>query len=185
MTREQILHELWTNGEVDDIIRNITGGHHLSEDLKGELFLILSEMDGIKIIGAWQGKWIKYMIINIILKQWRSSTSPFHKKFRPPLVESKEAAEVIEEESTDWNLVEKVLVEIEKLPFVEKELIKMRYKLGNYGVGGELEDPNCNKVVYSYRKIEKRLMLGEISIDHNTVQKYHNKSLEKIRKKLE
>lgn len=185
MTKNDILCELWTSPHIDDIIENITGGHHLTADLKSELFLILSEMSEVKIVSAWTGKWMNYLIINIIMKQWRSSTSPFHKKYRPPHSEVG-VSEVEEEGDIDWNLIEEVMKEIEKLPLVERELIKMRYKLGVWNkTDGQLRDTECKKTIYSYRKMEKRLRIGEITIDHNTIQKYHNKSIEKIKKNID
>lgn len=182
LSKQEILTELWTNSEIDDIISNITGGHSLREDLKSELFLILSEMNELKLQGAWTNKWINYLIINILMKQWRSNTSPFHKKFRPPHSEIADV-ELTEDEGVDWNLVEKVLADIEGLPFVERELLKMRYKLGDWNIiDGKLRDLNCKKVTYSYRKIEAKLRVGSITIDHNTVNKHHKKSIEKLRK---
>jgi hypothetical protein len=68
----------------------------------------------------------------------------------------------------------------------------MRWKIGKYDKHfGELRDTECKKDIYSYRKIEKKLSIktsdGEkyISIDHNTIHKYHQIVIEKIKKKLD
>jgi len=183
MTKNEIIDALFKDQVIDDMITNITGGNPLRNDLKQELFVILLEMPGSKILDAYSGKWLTYLCVNIITKQWRSTTSPFYKKFRKE-TQNSDWKDLPEEEGIDWLLINEIVKEIEDLPFVERELLKMRYKLGDWGVGGSLEDRECKKVITSYRKIERKLKIGDISIDHNTIQKYHNKSIDKIKKKL-
>jgi hypothetical protein len=190
MTKSLILDKLFREPLIDDMIWNITGGNPLREDLKSELFLILMEMPDVKIVSAWEGKWLNYLCVNILTKQWKSSTSPFYKKFRKEKT-NEEFIDIIEiEGGIDWEMIEKILEIAQKhLPFVEKELFMMRYKIGKYDRWfGELRDKDCQKPVYSYRKIEKKLAIGSsgkpITIDHSTVEVYHKRSIEKIRKIL-
>jgi hypothetical protein len=191
MTKDIILDKLYRDPMIDEMIWNITGGNPLKEDLKSELFLILMEMPDSKIIGAWKDKWINYLCVNILTKQWRSSTSPFYKKFKKERT-NEEFIDIIDEEvGVDWELAETILDIADKhLTFVEKELFMMRYKIGKYDRWfGEWRDKECQKPIYSYRKIEKKLAIGTsggkpITIDHSTVEVYHKRSIEKIRKIL-
>lgn len=191
MTKNLILDNLFRDPLIDDMIWNITGGHELKDDLKSELFLILMEMSDSKIVGAWEGKWLNYLCVNILTKQWRSNTSPFYKKYRKSRT-NEEFVDIIDEEGgVDWDLVGKVVNIIEnELNFVERELFMMRYKIGKYDKWfGELRDKDCQKTIYSYRKIEKKLSIENksgkaITIDHSTVEVYHKKSIQKIKKLL-
>lgn len=177
---------------IDDMLWNITGGHYLKEDLKSELFLILMEMPDNKIISAWNNNWLNYLCVNILVKQWKSKNSPFYKKYKKDAgVELK--IDIIDElDEFNYDLLDKVLdIVMNKLPLVEKELFMMRYKIGKYDRWlGEWRDKECNKPVYSYRKIEKRLGIDNIggkkpiTIDHSTVEKYHRRSIERIKKLL-
>jgi hypothetical protein len=192
MTKNLILDKLFRSNLIDDILWNITGGHYLKEDLKSELFLILMEMSDQKIIAAHKNNWINYLCINILLKQWKSKKSAFYKKYKK--YEGVELKWDIMDENDifDYELLDKVLDIVEnKLPFVEKELFMMRYKIGKYDKWlGELRDKDCQKPVYSYRKIEKKLAIDTvnskkpITIDHSTVEKYHRRSIERIKKIL-
>lgn len=191
MTKSLILDNLFRSPVIDDMLVNITGGNDLRHDLKSELFLILMEMPDIKIIRAHQGRWLTYLCVNILKKQWRSTTSPFYKKWRKNWG-GEIMGDVIDElDDFDYETLDKILTIIDKLPLVEKELFQMRYKIGKYDRWlGALRDKDCQKAVYSYRKIENKLAIQTIgdkkpiTIDHSTVEKYHKKSIERIKKLL-
>jgi len=184
MTKREILQDLFQWEGIDDIIRNITSGHQLGDDLKQELFLTMLEMPELKIQTAFKDKWLNYLAINILTKMWKSTTSPFYKKWRFPIDELNENFNILDDdgEMTEeiWN---KIKLAIDKLPFVQKELIKMRYKIDEYDKNnGDKRDNFCKKSIYSYRKMEQKLKVGDISIDHNTIQKYHWKAISKLKK---
>ena len=191
MTRNHILDNLFRSPIIDDMLFNITGGNDLRHDLKSELFIILMEMPEQKIITAWKNHWLNYLCVNILKKQWRSSTSPFYKKYRKDWG-GESLFEVIEElDDFDYDTLDKVLKIVDGLPLVEKELFQMRYKLGKYDRWlGEWRDKTCEKPIYSYRKIENKLAIQTynsnkpITIDHSTVEKYHKRVIEKIKKIL-
>lgn len=185
MVKNLILDNLWRSSLIDDMIWNITNGHHLKDDLKTELFIILCEMPDSKIINAYKGKWLNYLCVNIITKQWKSKTSPFYKKYRKDwnLEGNFDIADELDE--FPYDLLEEVMKIIEQLPFVEKELFMMRYKIGKYDRWlGELRDTNCKKSISSFKKVELKLAINTITISHSTVEKYHRKAIEKIRKQL-
>ena len=186
MTKNEIITGLWKNPFVDEVIYNITGGHHLSKELRSELFVILMEMPETKIKTAQTGKWLNYLVINILKKMWNSKTSPFYNKWK------KRTGEEItpdmgssDDEPFPEEILEKVLQIVNELPFVERELFMMRYKIGKYDRWlGELRDSDCKKPIYSYRKIETKLQIGGVKIDHSTIEVYHKKTINKLKREL-
>jgi len=185
--RNHILDSLFRDPMLNEILHNITGGHHLMPDLKTELFLILLELDEKKLIIAYEGKWLLYLCINIIKKMWNSKTSPFFKKYKK-IMSSEDIQnwlKINDIEDFDLETFDLVIDIVNKLPFVEKELFYMRYKIGKYDrYFGERRDEECKKPVSSFRKMEKKLSINEVSIDHNTIQVYHKKTINKIKKIL-
>lgn len=182
-----ILDKLWRNPVIDDILSNITNNHPLMSDLKSELFLILLNQPETKIIQAEQNKWLVYLAINIIKKMWNSKSSPFYVKYK----KNKDTLELndtnlADDEDFNYNDIETIINIVMTFPFVERELFFMRYKIGKYDrYFGELRDVDCKKPVSSFRNIEKKLRIDgdkPISIDHNTIQVYHSRTIEKIKK---
>lgn len=173
---------------MNELLNTITGGHQLKEELKQELFLILCEMPADRIEVAFNNHYLNYMCINIVKKQYHSSTSPFHKKFRKDKFQ--ELQDVWIDVEAENN--EKILSKIEwfldnKINITDRELFKMYYKMGRYDRWlGDLRDENCQKPISSTRKIEKKLALKEVpgkkrvTIDHSTVSLSIKKTKEKI-----
>lgn len=186
MTKNEIITELWKNPFIDEVIFNITGGHNLSNELRSELFVILIEMPDIKIKTAHSGKWLNYLAINILKKMWNSKTSPFYNKWKKRVGDEIQFdISQSDDEPFPEEILEQVLVVVDGLPFVERELFMMRYKIGKYDRWlGELRDTNCKKPIYSYRKIESKLQIGGVKIDHSTIEVYHKKTINKIKREL-
>lgn len=194
MTKNQIIEDLWRSQFMNDIILKMTSGHALTDDLKSEVFLILMEMDEVRIINAWQNKYLNYMVINIIKKQYWSSTSPFHKTWRKEKPNDIEVPiEDIPDESTEWQdkIIEEAWKIVESCDVVDRELFKIYYKRDRYDrFFGDLRDKDCKKAWSSTRKIEKKLMIKGIegqkgvTIDHATIALSIRRTLQKIRKHL-
>lgn len=193
MKKDLILDKLFRSSIINDMIWNITYGHPLGEELKMELFLILMEMPEAKIVAAEKNHWLNYLCINIIKKQWSSKSSPFYKKFKKFSQNRDEMGDVADElDDFDYELFDRIIQIVEtKLPMVERELFLMRYKVGKYDRWfGKLGDKDCSRPTYSYRKIEKKLAIQTIdsdkpiTIDHSTIEKYHKKSIMRIKKIL-
>lgn len=201
LSKNEILTELFKSRFINDLIYKITSGHQLSEDLKSELFLILVEMNEVQIKRAHSQNYLNYLCVNILKKQFHSSTSPFHKKFRknsasqvPIYNEDDQLADLVD--SDDINETEDLLNKIEwivenKLELIDRELFKLYYKMGRYNrIDGDLKDVNCDKAISSYRKIEKKLAIttldkaGHISICRSTIALSHKRSMAKIKKWL-
>ena len=177
MTGKDILTNLWKSGMVDEIILNITKNNPLAEDLKSELFLILLEMPESKIQSAYNGKWLTYLVVNVIKKMWNSNTSPFYKKWRKQLPNWS-----ADETPFPENLIGDIIKAVEVLPLVERELFMMRYKIGKYDRWlGDWRDMKCKKSISSFRSIENKLQIGGLKIDHSTVGVYHKKTITHLR----
>lgn len=194
MTKNQIIEALYKRPFIDDLIWTITGGSELRGDLKQELFIILLQMDDARIIGAFTNKFLDYLCVNILKKQFHSKTSPFYNKFRKSEVEFRSGAdlpqipEMIEADNDE--VIRTILEFVDtKLPLVDRELFKIYWKFGKYDrLTGELRDMTCDKAKSSLRKVSKKLQIkGEgitISIGHDSVRKSLNRTLLRIKTHL-
>lgn len=212
LNKETILTQLFKSPILNEIVLKITSRHQLTEDLKAELFLILCEMKEDKIIKAHDNNYLIYMCINILKKQYHSSTSPFHKKWRKDKFEDISFTEGDEDgtnelEDLDIQLafdevsereeMEELMRKIKwivdnKLDVIDRELFKLYYKWDRYDRWlGDLRDVTCDKEVSSFRKIERKLAITtitsdgsnkKISIGRSTIALSHQRSIEKIKK---
>lgn len=69
---------------VETMIANIAHQSLSSDlqDLAQMVYVILLEYDDEKVIDLWENKQMKFFIARIIINQFRSSNSPFHKIYR-------------------------------------------------------------------------------------------------------
>ena len=190
--RDKILSDLFKSRFINDLLTTITSNHPLKEELRSELFLILSEMSSEKIERAFNENYLNYLCVSIVKNQYHSSTSSFHKTFRKWKGVEGVDLENIEDES-DWSEREGMLKLVEdivekRLNMVDKELFKIYYKMGRYDRElGDLRDKDCKKATSSYRKMEKKLSLEaipgqkKVTIDHATIGLSIVKSLNKIK----
>lgn len=84
MDKIAIVGQLAQERRVETMVENIAK-QPLTADLKDlvqMVYLILLEYDEEKIIDLWDNGQINFFIARIILNQYRSSNSPFHKLFR-------------------------------------------------------------------------------------------------------
>lgn len=190
MTKNEILTELFRSKFMSDLIKTITSGHQLSDDLKSELFLILCEMDDARIKSAHKNHYLHYLCVNIVKKQFHSNTSPFHTKFRKDTFSDGTTGDGIwiDYDATDDKTIKRVIHFVdEKIPFVDRELFKMYYKIGKYDRWfGELRDEECQKPISSLRKVEKKLAIitidgKQISIGHDTIRISLQRTLMRIK----
>lgn len=198
LTKDQIIQELYTSEIIEEVLSNITKGNALKEDLRGELFLILCEMNAERIKKAYNEKYLLYMCINILKKQYNSSTSPFHSKYRKNKTNELDGLDVvIDDESYEDEHAKEVIIltEVNKfldtLGVVDRELFKIYYKMDDYDRwNGEKRDTTCKKNISSTRKIERKLALQSIdgqkrvTIDHSTIANSLKKTLEDLTKHL-
>lgn len=74
------------------------------DDLFQEIMVILLSKPK-KLIESWENGWLKYYFVNISSKQFFSSTSPFHKKYRN---KNSEMVDIVEEEDDDLKYKEDI-----------------------------------------------------------------------------
>ena len=163
MTKNQILTMLYNDKNMDGIINKITSNNALKDDLKQDLFVILSEKDEEFIKDAYENHYLTYFCIRILKNQYHSSTSPFHKTHRKYKGQEINNLE-LEDEDYDYIMdedIELILSIIdENLDYVDRELIKIYYKLGDYNrFTGRKRDKSCDKPISSLRKVKKKLEL--------------------------
>jgi hypothetical protein len=169
MTKNEILTNLFNSKRTTEILKTIAGSSHLLEDLQSELFIILCEMPEDKIIDAHNKNYIYYLVINILKKQFHSSTSPFFYKFskvkNQELGETESDSLLVTSEIENLNDMERKLDKINTIledeDYIDRELFKLYYKIGEYNmIDGALCDMTCSKATSSYRKIAKKLAIG-------------------------
>lgn len=79
--RDKILTDLFKSKEFNDCISKMKP-EHLQDDLKGEVMLILCEMEEGKLMDLHYKGVLRFYTVRTILNLIQSTTSPFYKKFR-------------------------------------------------------------------------------------------------------
>lgn len=190
LSRDEILSDLYKSDFMNDLIGKITSNNALMYDLKQHLFLILCEMPAKKIIEAYDNHYLNYLCVNIIKKQYHSSTSPFHKIWRKAKNYLEGDVPDILDEFDDEKIISDILDIVKDLDIVDRELFLMYYKLDKYDRWfGDLKDDNCQKPISSLRKIEKKLAITtiegrRITISRDTIRVSLNRTIDKIKKEL-
>jgi len=211
-TKEQILTDLYLAPNTNKIIDCVAKGHRLTDELKSELYLILCEMSEDKIVKAFEGKYLNYLVVNILRKQFLSSTSPFFNKFRANqtfelrediynnkdsevaidfIIDNSDSIFKYSDESEEHEKVEYILSKVdtllEDIEFLDREIFQLYFKMGKYDIHtGSLRDRECSKPTSSYRKIAAKLSIG-VNKHGNPVTitpKYSNRSVNKTLDKI-
>ena len=193
--KNKLITDLYNNEKLNQAINNITKGDPLAEDLKSELFYILCGMPYEKLQAAEEDGYLLFLCINILKKQYNSSTSPFHKKYRTKTSEL--VYEVEDDVDTSYldyeaEVIQEINKFLETLAYTDRELFKIYYKMGEYDRWiGSKRDTNCTKNISSSRKIERKLAIQSIkgqkrvTIDHSTIALSVKNTLEKLKKHFE
>lgn len=118
--RNDILTELWNSKEVNDAIKKMHP-KELQEDLKSEVFLILAELDEIKLIDLYEKKQIKFYMVRIMLNLVQSTDKKFYGKYRNFV----EYVEVEREDVKESDLTENITNVFEQLYWYQKEILRL------------------------------------------------------------
>lgn len=120
MGRNEILIEFWNSEEVNKAFSKM---HpiELQDDLKSEVFLILSELPEEKLIGLYERKELRFYIVRIMLNLVQNGNNQFFKLYRN-FVEyiPKEIDEAIE-----FDVSNIVKISVENLHWYKKELLRL------------------------------------------------------------
>jgi len=120
----------------DELQQCINKAHpRLREDLKGELSLILLEIDPEKIVMLFRRHQLKFFVVRIILNSL-TRYSPLYKKYRNIYNELNDNMCTNDDDYYSIlhrkQLEETAVSEIENLEWYEREMVKLYLETGNY-----------------------------------------------------
>lgn len=163
-TRNQIIEKLFIGKNFNDCIKGAVEPG-LQDDLKMEVISRLCELEECKIIELEERKELEFYTVRIILNEIKNKYSGFSKKFRPRYEElngHEFSEDVIDEERELREDLELYTIEqLNFLPFVEGEMIKLYMEVG------------------TYRKMEEAT-----TIPYSTCYKSVHRGLDMLRKKV-
>lgn len=95
MDKYRIIDEMSRNRVVERIVENIARQSMSPElkDLSQMVYLILLEYDEEKIADLWMNDQMNFFVVRIVLNQFHSSNSPFHKLYRKYQLKSMDITE--------------------------------------------------------------------------------------------
>jgi len=175
-TREQVINHMIGDRYYNDVLVSYLSSKSERDEFRQELWMILLEMPEVKLIDYYDRKCLKYIYIGIINNQIKSSTSPWHKKWR---------MNKPNDFSPSDNLTNHDEFEFERMILNEKKLCYIEKKLEYL----ELKDPYLFRDIQifkmhfyeklSYRKIEKK-----IGVSYMSVWKYVNNIIFLLKKDI-
>lgn len=81
-TREEVIKSITDDRYYNDVLESYLKNKSERDEFRQEMWVILLEMNDDKIIDYYDRKILKYIYIGIINNQLKSSSSPWHTKFR-------------------------------------------------------------------------------------------------------
>ncbi len=128
MTRNQILSELYSDKKFCGFIKKMRPVN-LQEDLKSEVLLIMSEVSEDKLTQIHTNGKLSFFAIGVTIRQIKSNTSAFYKKYR---IELPGLTEVESCDSSQLILAKSAISELDNLTWYERGLVDLYCDLGNY-----------------------------------------------------
>ena len=150
--------------DLEQAVKNITKGDKLTQDLFQECIIILIEYkDQDKIQELIDNNQLKFYFISIVIRQYLSSTSPFHTKFRKQAANASEM-DVYNIETVDEQydheideLIKYINKQKDKESWYTKKMLELKFEDG-----------------LSYRDISKMTKIPLTSC-YNTINAFRNK----------
>jgi RNA polymerase sigma factor (sigma-70 family) len=163
MNKNQIIELIYKDKTYLNVCKQIcsTGNYYDYKDLFHEVILILYEKQEHEITTAHEAKFLKFLFVRICNNQYRSKTSPFHKKYRGMLktseLENNEQEDRIEISESNFNLlIEKVTSHLNTLNDYDKNLFAVWMELGMSSAEVArrtgIEQQNVSKKILKIRK---------------------------------
>ena len=165
MNKSKVIEIIYKDPEYIKICRQIVsyGNYQDHQDLFHEVICILLEKTEQEILNAYEAKFIKFLFIRIANNQYRSKTSPFHKKYRGML--DLVSIDDVTEKHTDIKEIDEVqnakmindlVSSIESLKEYDKQLFKVWFDLGMSSAEVArrtgIEQQNISKKILKIRK---------------------------------
>ncbi|MCR5071193.1 MAG: hypothetical protein K6A62_04630 [Bacteroidales bacterium] len=88
MTRNEIVDILARERRVERIVQNTAHAHALSQDLRDlcqMVYTYILTYDESKVVDLWESDALGYFIARIVVNQYRSANSAFHRRIRHPM----------------------------------------------------------------------------------------------------
>jgi RNA polymerase sigma factor (sigma-70 family) len=163
MTKSQIIELIYKDKAYINICRQIcsNGNYYDYEDLFHEVILILFEKQDHEITTAHEAKFLKFLFARICNNQYRSKTSPFHKKYRGMFktseLENNEQEDRVDISEDGFKLiVEKITSHLNTLNDYDKNLFAVWMELGMSSAEVArrtgIEQQNVSKKILKIRK---------------------------------
>jgi hypothetical protein len=121
--RDFVIQEMYLSSDINEAIGKMQP-YELQDDLRQEVFLVLCEMDEIKLFEMYDGGYLKYFIVRTILNMAKSDRSNFYKKFRQIYQEIPLTYDIPKEEYNE-ELLNKLENGLGILHWYELELLKL------------------------------------------------------------
>ena len=173
-TRDDVMKHLLTDKFYDDVLVTYLSDKAERNEFRQEMWIILLEMPLSKLIKYYDDKCLKYVYIGIINNQIKSSSSPWHRKFR--MNQPMEYFDYFSTEDDSMINIDNAVIRDVRINYIEE---KLKYL--------EKKDPYLFRDIQifrmhfyeklSYRKIEKKTNVSYLS-----VWKYVNNVLFLLRK---
>jgi DNA-directed RNA polymerase specialized sigma24 family protein len=163
--------QLFTDKKFNDFLTKVSSPS-LLEDLKQEVMLILLEYDRTKLQAIWDKpkslggiSGLRYFAIRIALNQYRSSTSPFYKKFKrdaQEYIDDNMAVEDIELiDDDELSLLDSIVSFYEgykpNLYWFDAEIFELYLELGSYRAVSEQVNIPQRTIGTTCKKVKDKL----------------------------
>jgi hypothetical protein len=152
--------------ELHQIVKNITKGNELSDELYHFCLMVLLEYNKDKMGEIVKRGHVKYFFITIVMNQYNSTTSPFYKQYRKQNVEYVEEYQDVKDDDFYDDKID------EKIAFIEDELKNQHWYI---------QQVVNMKTEMSYQEIKDVTGIPRSSL-YSTFNKFRTETVEKYKK---
>jgi hypothetical protein len=152
--------------ELHQIVKNITKGNELSDELYHFCLMVLLEYNKDKMAEIVKRNHVKYFFITIVMNQWNSTTSPFYKQYRKQNIEYVEEYQDVKDDDFYDDKID------DKIEFIENELKDEHWYI---------QQVVNMKTEMSYQEIKNVTGIPRSSL-YSTFNKFRNQTVEKYKK---
>lgn len=159
-TIDDVTKHLVSDKFYNDVLESYLSDKGERDEFRQEMWIILLEMPQYKLIKYYDMKCLKYIYIGIINNQIKSSSSPWHRKFR--MNKPQEYFDNYQQDTTDEDIDNKIIKDI-RIEYIENKLKQL-----------EIKDPYLYRDIQifklhyyeklSYRKIQKKTGVSYLSV---------------------
>jgi hypothetical protein len=172
---EQIILDLYRNGEIRKACLTITGGDPLWRDLEQECVLILLEKDPAKIVQIHSQGYFKFYVVRLLLNLYRGKNNQFAQKYRhhDSNIEIDPNADMTYEEYNSlhddlWAIAEAEMNSWAKEGAFayDKELLKLHMEIGNMKALSRETGIPYRSIIYSIEQAKAKIKAAILCNGH-------------------